>query len=198
MADPLRIHPVSGSAELKAFIRVPLSLYRNDPNWVPPLEFERKETLGPKNPYFLHGEAKYWIAFRGAETVGRISAQTDALVHQTIDPTLGHIGLFECADDQEAADALFRVAEGWLRAKGMARAQGPYNLSVNEECGVLVKGFDTPPMIMMGHALSYYQRLYERSGYKKAKDLYAYGLDITKGFSEKVQRFVDMGKRNPA
>lgn len=198
MADSLRIHPVSGRSELKAFIRVPFALYHDDPNWVPPLEMERMETLTDKNPYFSHGEAKYWIAYRGSQPVGRISAQVDTLVHQAIDPKLCHIGLFECEDNQEAADVLFRAAEGWLRGKGMTRAQGPYNLSVNEECGVLVKGFDTPPMIMMGHARPYYQRLYEKAGYRKAKDLYAYGLDITRGFSEKVLRFVEMGKRNPA
>jgi hypothetical protein len=198
MAEPVRIHPVSGTKDLKAFIRVPFALYKNDPNWVPPLEMERLDTLSDKNPYFRHGEAKYWIATRGSEPVGRISAQVDRLVLETIDPKLGHIGLFECADDFEAADALFRAAEGWLRTKGMTRAQGPFNLSVNEECGVLVKGFDTPPMIMMGHGLPYYPRLYEKAGYRKAKDMFAYGLDITKRFSDKVMRFVQMGQRNPA
>ena len=198
MADPLRIHPVSGSGELKTFIRVPFALYRDDPQWVPPLTLERMETLTDKNPYFRHGEAKYWIAFRGREAIGRVSAQVDSLVHETIDGKLGHIGLLECADDLEAAERLLQTAEAWLKGKGMTRAQGPFNLSVNEECGVLVKGFDTPPMIMMGHARPYYQRLYEKAGYRKAKDLYAYGLDITRGFSDKVMRFVEMGKRNPA
>lgn len=198
MAGGPVIRPVSGKADLKTFIRVPFPLYKDDPNWVPPLMVERLESLGPKNPYFKHAEAQYWIAERAGKPVGRISAQTDTLVHRTIDPRLGQFGLFECENDPAAAKALFAAAEHWLKARGMTRAQGPFNLSVNEECGLLVDGFDTPPMVMMGHALPYYQKLYREAGYSKAKDMYAYGLGITEGFSRRVMRFVEMAQRNKA
>lgn len=196
MANACRISLVSKKPDLETFLRVPFFIYRNDPNWTAPLEIERKIFLSSDNPFFLHAEAKYWVAYQDNSPCGRISAQIDKSVLQTIDPKLGHIGMFECVDDQNVADMLMNTAETWLRERGMTRAQGPFNLSVNQECGVLVKGFDAPPMIMMGHALPYYQRLYEKAGYRKVKDLLAYGLDIPRGFSDKVLRFVEMGKKN--
>lgn len=197
MASTVRISPVFKNRDLKTFLKVPFLVYRDDPNWIAPLEFERKNFLSSDNPFFLHAEANYWVAYQGNSPCGRISAQIDKSVHQSFDSKLGHIGMFECINDQNVADMLMNAAESWLRQRGMMRAQGPFNLSVNQECGVLVKGFDTPPMIMMGHALPYYQKLYERAGYRKAKDLLAYGLDIPRGFSDKVLRFVEMAKKNP-
>lgn len=197
MANTVRISPVSKNRDLKTFLKVPFLVYRDDPNWIAPLEFERKNFLSSDNPFFLHAEAKYWVAYQGNSPCGRISAQIDKSIHQSFDSKLGHIGMFECIDDQNVADMLMNAAESWLRQRGMMRAQGPFNLSINQECGVLVKGFDTPPMIMMGHALPYYQKLYEKAGYRKAKDLLAYGLDIPRGFSDKVLRFVEMAKKNP-
>ena len=196
MANDIRIHPVSGKQDLKAFIHVPDALYADDPNWIQPLEVERMGVLTDKNPYFLRSEAQYFIAYRGDRAVGRISAQVDQLALEYIDPRMGHIGFFECEDDTGTAKALFEAAEGWLKSKGMTKSRGPFSLSVNEECGLLVKGFDTPPMIMMGHALPYYEKLYKATGYRKAKDMFAYFLNIRKGFDEKILRFVAMGQRN--
>ncbi|MCH7807197.1 MAG: N-acetyltransferase [Proteobacteria bacterium] len=196
MVNDIRIHPVSGKADLKAFIHVPDALYADDPNWIQPLEVERMGVLTDKNPYFLRSEAQYFIATRGDHAVGRISAQVDQLALEYIDPRMGHIGFFECEDDTGTAKALFEAAEGWLKSKGMTKSRGPFSLSVNEECGLLVKGFDTPPMIMMGHALPYYEKLYKAAGYRKAKDMFAYFLNIRKGFDEKILRFVAMGQRN--
>ena len=96
--------------------------------------------------------------------MGRISAQIDNLVLKALDPKLGHFGFFECEDNPETASALFGVAEDWLKSEGMTKIQGPFNLSINEECGVLVDGFDTPPMVMMGHALPYYEKLLKGLG----------------------------------
>ncbi len=196
MANKIRIHPVSGKADLKAFIHVPDALYADDPNWIQPLEVERMDVLTEKNPYFLNGEARYFIAYCGDRAVGRISAQVDQLALEYVDPKMGHIGFFECQDDAATAKVLFEAAEGWLKSKGMTKVRGPFSPSVKTECGLLVKGFDTPPMVMMGHALPYYESLYKATGYKKAKDMFAYKLDISKGFNEKMLRFVAMGQRN--
>jgi len=196
MADEVRIHPVSGKADLKAFIHVPDSLYADDPNWIQPLEVERMGILTKKNPYFLRSEAQYFIAYRGEQPVGRISAQVDQLALEYVDPEMGHIGFFECEDDAGTAKALFGAAESWLKDRKMTKVRGPYSPSVNEECGLLVKGFDTPPMVMMGHALPYYEKLFKAAGYRKAKDMFAYFLNINQGFEKKIQRFVDMGHRN--
>ena len=196
MTSELHIHLVSGKADLKAFIHVPDALYADDPNWIQPLEVERMGVLTDKNPYFLNGEAQYFIAYRGDQPVGRISAQVDQLALECIDPKMGHIGFFECEDNVGTAKALFKAAEGWLKSKGMTKVRGPFSPSVKTECGLLVKGFETPPMIMMGHALPYYEKLYKAAGYKKAMDMFAYLLDITKEFDEKMLRFVAMGERN--
>ena len=196
MSTELRLHLVDGKADLKAFIRVPNNLYKDDPNWVRPLEVERMDVLTDKNPYFLRSEAQYFIAYRGDQAVGRISAQIDKLALEYVDPKMGHMGFFECEDNTETAKALFKAAEDWLRRKGMTKARGPFSLSINEECGLLVDGFDTPPMIMMGHARPYYGKLFKAAGYKKAKDLLAYYLNVTKGVDEKIRRFVAMGERN--
>ncbi len=196
MSEKLRLHPVSGKADLLAFIRVPNDLYKDDPNWIHPLEIERRDILTDKNPYFLRSQAKYFIAYRGDQAVGRISAQVDQLALEYVDPKMGHIGFFECEDNAETAKALFETAEDWLKSKGITKVRGPFSLSVNEECGLLVDGFDTPPMIMMGHALPYYEKLFKASGYKKVMDMYAYRLEIGLGFDEKMLRFVAMGQRN--
>ena len=140
---------VSTPAEMDRFIKLPYALYAADPNFVPPLLLEREEALSPKkNPYFQHAEAKFWLARRGGRDVGRISAQIDRLVK---DPEIGHFGMLVAEDRPEVFAALFAAAEGWLRERGKKRVLGPFNLSINEETGLLVDGFDTPPMLLMGH-----------------------------------------------
>ena len=198
MSSDLRIHPVSGNKDLKAFVRVPFGLYKDDPHWVPPLEIERMGVLRKdKNPYFDHAEAQYWIAYRGGEAVGRISAQIDQMALERMDPKTGHMGFFECENDFGTAKALFDTAEAWLRQKGMKKVLGPLSHSTNEEVGLLVDGFDEDPRIMMGHAHPYYKDLFEKAGYKKARDVYAYTLDITVPFPDKILRLVDYAMRNP-
>ena len=197
MTAETRIIPVETSADLMRFIRMPNPLYADDPNWVQPLEIERRDILSrEKNPFFQHAEAQYWLAMRGDQAVGRISAQIDRLVLEGIDPHLGQFGMFESIDDQGVADALFQTAESWLRDKGIRRMRGPYNLSVNEECGMLVDGFDMPPMVMMGHARPYYETLVLAAGCARIKDLYAYCLDVCQEFPDKVRRVVNAATRS--
>jgi hypothetical protein len=182
------IVPVTTAAEFKRFIRLPAILHRDDPLFVAPLEMERSESLSPKhNPYFQHAEVQFWLAQRGNRDVGRISAQID---HMAPAGT-GHFGLIDAIDDESVFAALFATAEAWLRARDCTRVIGPFNLSINEECGLLVNGFDTPPCVMMGHDFAYAGGRVEQQGYRKAKDLIAYDYDVTAPLSRVAQRMVD-------
>jgi hypothetical protein len=180
-------------AEMERFIRLPAALYGSDPNFVPPLLLEREEALSPKkNPYFQHAEAKFWLARRDGRDVGRISAQIDRLVK---DPQVGHFGMLVAEDDPEVIGALFAAAEGWLRERGKTRVLGPFNLSINEESGLLVDGFDTPPMLLMNHDPRYLGGRIEAQGYAKANDLFAYIVDTESRLPDSAQRFI--AKRMP-
>lgn len=170
----LRIVPVADRRLLRSFIEVPWSLYAGDPCWVPPLIIERKWHLSAKNPYFKHAEFQGWIALRGTRAVGRISAQIDQLHLQRYQDATGFFGMLEAEDNAETFRSLFTVTEEWLRQRGMRRIRGPFSLSINDECGLLVEGFDRPPPIMLGHALPYYAARVEEQGYAKEQDLLAY------------------------
>jgi hypothetical protein len=141
---------------------------------VPPLLIERKWHLSPKNPYFDHAEFQAWIACRDERIVGRISAQVDQLHLQRYQDKTGFFGLLESEDNAETFHALFNAAEEWLRQKDMQHARGPFNLSINDECGLLVDGFNSPPPIMLSHALPYYGHRVEEQGYTGVQDLLAY------------------------
>jgi len=173
-ANGVQILPLAGKAAHRAFWALPQRLYRKDPSWVPPLLVERHELLSPRNPVFEHLRMQAWLARRGDEVVGRISAQVDALFEQTHGQRVGYFGLLEADDDADVFAALLGTAEDWLRGQGMSEVRGPFNLGINEECGLLVDGFGTPPMVMMGHGLPYYAPRLQARGYAKAKDLLAY------------------------
>jgi len=178
-AAPIRIEPVESRRQLEAFIRLPNRLYRDWPSYVAPLLMERRDTLRfDKNAYFQHAEGQYWLARRGGRLVGRVSAQVDRLYLEKYQNATGHFGLLDAEDDPAVFGALLETAETWLRARGMERVLGPFNLSINEECGLLVEGFDAPPMLMMGFAPPYAARRVEEMGYRKAKDLIAYDYDV--------------------
>ncbi len=201
-ADDLVIAPVAGKADIAAFVDLPWRLYADDPNWVPPLRGEARDLITPgRNPFFEHAEAGYFLARRGGRVVGRISAHVDRLAttmppEQGMGPGTGNWGLFDAGDDASAA-ALIAAAEDWLRAKGMTRALGPISLSIWEEPGLLVSGFDHPPTVMMGHGRPPYQGWVEAAGYTPAKQLNTYELDITRPFPPLIQRIIESGERNP-
>jgi len=198
----LAIRPVRTAADRRAFVDFAWEVYRDDPHWVPPLKMEVHGLLDPgKNPWFEHAEAELFLGARGGRVVGRISAQVDRLV-QAPDapgggPGTGQWGFLE-AQDEEAAQALLRAAEDWLRARGMTRALGPFSLSIWDEPGLLIKGADHPPTVMMGHHRPEYEAWVERAGYRKAKDLSTYDLDITQDAPPLVRRLVRGVERNPA
>jgi hypothetical protein len=179
LAASLRIQPVEDRGALKQFLKMPAQLYAGDPHWVPPLLFERLEHLNPsKNPYFDHAEVAYWLALAGERPVGRISAQVDRMHLERYGDATGHFGFLEAEDDPEVFAGLFETAEAWLKRRGMRRATGPFTLSINDETGLLIEGFETPPYLMMGHAPRYYGPRVEAEGYAKAKDLIAYAFDV--------------------
>jgi hypothetical protein len=173
----LQISKVSSRNDQKDFIRLPWSIYSDDPAWVPPLLLERRMQLSPRNPYFDHAEFCSWIAYRNGLPVGRVSAQIDQLHIQRYKDNTGFFGMLEAEEDVRVFRLLLKTAENWLRQKGMQKICGPFNLSINQELGLLVDGFDTPPSLMMGHARPYYARLIEDIGYEKEKDLLAYMID---------------------
>lgn len=170
----VRVLPVQGRRSLRGFIDLPWTVYTDDPTWVPPLLIERREHLSQRNPYFAHAQCRFWLAYRNGKPVGRISAQIDQLHIDRYRDATGFFGMLEAEDDAETFHALLGAAEAWLQGQGMRRIRGPFNLSINQECGLLVEGFQTPPMIMMGHARPYYAVRIEEAGYRKAKDLLAY------------------------
>jgi GNAT superfamily N-acetyltransferase len=150
-----------------------------------------------KNPFFEHGEAEYFLARRAGAVVGRITAQSNSLHNEIHEDKVGFFGFFECENDQTIADALFDTAAAWLRARGFDTMRGPASFSVNEECGLKVDGFDTPPTIMMPHNPPYYVPLVEHAGFVKAKDLLIYqGGDLTftayKPVHERLTRAVNI------
>ncbi|MEW6167306.1 MAG: dATP pyrophosphohydrolase [Pseudomonadota bacterium] len=190
----IEIVPVNAPAELDRFIRLPARLNAGDPNFVVPLRMERREALSPrKNPYFEHAEVQFFLARRDGRDVGRISAQIDRLVQ---DPQIGHFGMIAAEDDEAVFAALFGAAEAWLRERGKRRVLGPFSLSINEETGLLIEGFDTPPMLMMGHDPRYTASRVEAQGYAKAKDLIAYLYDIEHELPAAARRLIE--RRKPA
>lgn len=167
----LEIKPVASRGDLNTFIKLPWRLYRNEENWVPPVIYDRKRFLDrKKNPFFEHGEAEYFIAWRDGQAVGRITAQVDQHLNEFQDNSWGLFGFFECEDDAEAARALLDAAERWLRARGRDRMVGPMNFTTNDECGVIVEGFERPPIVLTDWTHRYYPRLLEESGLEKAMD----------------------------
>lgn len=174
----LAIRPVAGKAGWKAFLDVPFPIYRDDPNWVAPLYLERFEHLDPrKNPYFQHADAQLFLAERDGRAVGRISAQLCALRTARYNDGIGQFGFLEAEDDPAIFAVLTDAAATWLKARGASRMQGPFSFSINDETGMLVEGFDTPPSMLMGHARPYYGPRLEQQGFAKVKDVIAYNFD---------------------
>ena len=176
-ADAIRVVPVSNRRQLAAFIRLPWLLYAQDPHWVPPLKLERRLHFSSLNPYFAHGRWRGWIAWQGDRPVGRISAQVDELHRRHYGVQSGHFGFLECENNPDVMAALVAESEAWLAQHQTEEITGPLNFSINQECGLLVDGFDTPPVIMMPHNHRWYAELLEQRGYTAVKDLYAYWVN---------------------
>jgi GNAT superfamily N-acetyltransferase len=188
---PPAVSPVEGRRDLRDFLALPHRLYADDPHYVPALAIERRRHLDPRtNPYFQRAEACLWLARREGRPVGRISAQIDheALSHR--EDGSGHFGLLEAEDDPEVFASLLATAESWLQARGVQRISGPFNLSINDECGLLVDGFDSPAMLMMPHGRPYYGDRLKEAGYTGVRDLLAYHVEVGASLPEAGIRLV--------
>ncbi len=170
----MNIEQVNGAGSLNEFIQFPWKVYQGNSKWVPPLVSEVKFVLNEKNPFFQHAEAACFLARKNGETVGRIAAIIDRNHICIHNERAGFFGYFECLPDVAVAQGLLDAASGWLKERDLEIMRGPINPSTNDECGFLLEGFDSPPMIMMTYTPAYYLDYMERCGLTKAKDLYAY------------------------
>lgn len=193
----MRVRPARDAKDIARFIDLPYRLHSRDPLWVPPLRRDVATLLSrTKNPFFEHADAEYFLAERGVEVVGRIAAIHNRLHNETHGDRVGFFGFFECIDDQAVADALFAAAADWLRPRGLDTIRGPASFSVNDECGLLVDGFDTPPVLMMPHNPRYYPVLVERAGFTLAKNLVCFeGTDPAGAIGERIERSVDIVRK---
>ncbi|MDE1147184.1 MAG: dATP pyrophosphohydrolase [Azospirillaceae bacterium] len=187
----VEIIPVAGSALLDRFIRLPERLHKDDPHYIAPLHMERKDALTPKNPFFGFADVQFWLARKDGRDVGRISAQVDRHALERNPDAPGQFGMIAAEDDPQIIKALVDTAADWLRARGMKRMQGPFNLNINEEIGLLVDGFDTPPMLLMGHDKAYLGPRLEEQGFAREKDVLAYLYDITQELPAGARRLID-------
>jgi hypothetical protein len=172
------VTPVRSTGDRRAFIELPFRLYRGDPNWVPPLRSDVSEVLDPRrHPFHRHARVELFLA-RSADgrVVGRIAAIKNDLHLEHHKEPVGFFGFFECEGNPEVAAALFDAAGQWLTERGLSVMRGPANPSSNEEWGLLVQGFDTPPVVLMPYNPPWYAQLIEQYGFRKAKDLVAYYL----------------------
>jgi hypothetical protein len=193
----LTVRQIHSAHDVETFLRLPWSLYADDPNWVPPLLSELRARLDTrKNPYFQHAQAALFLAERNGKPVGRITAQICQLAQKHQREGDGHFGFFECEASQATADGLFAAAESWLAARGMQRMVGPFNFSIYDEAGLLIDGFHRPPSVFMGHSLPSYVHLLHGSGFEKEMDVYAYYIDIQKEYNGRIQRVLQAARRN--
>jgi hypothetical protein len=188
----MNLTTVETKRDLTEFIKFPWQIYKNDPNWVPPLIIERKEFLDKKkNPFFQHSEVVFLLAKRNGHTMGRIAGivnHNHITFHQE---NAGFFGFFECVNDCEVAKALLDSVREWLKSKGMEIMRGPANFSSNEEWGFLSEGFDSSPVIMMSYNPPYYLDFMASYGMVKAKDLYAYFIDKSLPPPERVLKMAE-------
>jgi hypothetical protein len=195
-SSPLHIVKVDTRDTLNDFINLLWPIYRGDPAWVPPLKLERRMQVSPNHPYFEHATYSSWVAYRNGQPVGRISAQVDRLHLEQYQDATGFFGMLESENNTETFQALLVTAENCLREQGMRRIAGPYNLSINQELGLLVKGFEAPPVLMMGHARPYYAELVEACGYSGEKDLLAYTIDANFEHPRAMQAILARSKKS--
>jgi GNAT superfamily N-acetyltransferase len=202
MNSAVDVRPATSRQDIEDFIRFPFSLYRNDPNWVPPLLSERREFMtAGHNPFFAHADVALWLARRDGEVVGRISSHIDHLHNKTHDEKLGMYGFFESVNDFAVADALLSTAHDWVKSRGMEALRGPLSFSQNHEVGLFVDGDPGRAMVMMPYNPPYYDDFFRRFGLGKVMDVYAYVADLTQfhgdasGMPEKLARVTSLAKK---
>ncbi|MDH4040151.1 MAG: N-acetyltransferase [Gammaproteobacteria bacterium] len=201
--DPaVTLEVVTERAQWSQFLALPHRLYAGDPAWVAPLNFEQRQRFSPANHFFDHARWRAWLALRNGVPVGRITAQVDEMHLRQHADGAGYFGMLEAEEDPAVFSALLEAAAGWLRSEGMQKVRGPFNLHINEEVGLLVDGFSTPPFVLMGHARPYYGAAIEAQGYRGVKDLLAYHIrpdfEPPRVMTKLAQRVSDRVKVRPA
>lgn len=181
------------------FIKFHYEVYKDDPNWVAPLIIDYLERLNPKkHPYFLHSQVQPFVALRDGRIVGRITAHENTKHVEHHGEKVGFFGFFECENDQETANALFDTAGTWLRERGLETMRGPASYSVNgDPIGLLVEGFDSPPVVGMSYNPEYYVSLVTGAGFEKVQDLYAYYFKVTKDYPDRFRHIAKRAMRDP-
>jgi GNAT superfamily N-acetyltransferase len=192
----ITVRPISSRQESEQFVRFPWRIYDGNPYWVPPLLVDRRKLISKeKNPFYAHADAEFFLAHRNGQIVGRIGAIVNHLHNEIHNERTGFFGFFESIDDPAVASALFDAAEAWLSVRGMTAMRGPVSPSINDEVGLLVDGFDRPPVVLMPYNPSYYAALLESRGLHKVKDLHSYSVSHETVFTDKLKRVSDMVRK---
>ena len=178
---------VETASDLMVFIKVPFAIYKDDPNWVPPLISERKEFFNKKkNPFFRAAKTRLFVARRSDKYVGRIATCVNYNHNEYHQETTGFFGFFDCIEDYEVAELLFKIALITIKKEGMDKMVGPANFSTNHEVGMLIEGYDLPPVLMMSYNKPYYNDFAEKFGLRKAKDLVAFKIEVGSKFDPRM------------
>lgn len=186
---------LKNSSDRSAFVDVAWKIYRGDPLWAPPLRMSVEDQLKPTHPFYENAEIRTWIAFRNGEAIGRIAGIVNHAYNQFHQVDVGFFGYFECVNEPSVCHKLLDRVQNYFKNKGLTKSIGPVNLSTNYECGLLVKGFNDPPQVMMAYNPPYYKKLLEEDGYCKARDLFAYQIrmgfkmpDIIEKIAQRTQQ----------
>jgi hypothetical protein len=192
------VHKVESAADLDRFVKLPFRLYRDDPNWVPPLISDIKNTLNTgRNPFWKHAERELFLARRDGKVLGRVAAIVDRNYNDYHQSKLALFGYFETENEPEVAGALLDAVAGYARARGLETIYGPANPALNDEVGMLVEPYDSPPMVKSSYNPAYYPKLVEGLGFTKVKDFYAFGLNADQPIPEKYERMVKLLRTRP-
>ncbi len=193
----ITIRTVNSKSDLSKFVKFPWKIYKDDPNWVPPLLFDIKKILNrKKNPFYKHAEIEMFLAEKDGKLLGRIAAIKNDLHNKEHNDKVGFFGFFECINDQDVANKLFFAAADWIRNKGLTEMRGPVNPSVNDIYALLIEGFDDQPRLLMPYNPKYYMDLLDNAGFAKAKDLYAWKISKEKmETNDKIKRVADIALR---
>ncbi len=188
----IEILEVENNSDLMAFIKIPFSIYKDDPNWVPHLISERKEFFNKKkNPFYRAAKTRLFVAKRNGEYVGRIATCINYNHNEYHEETTGFFGFFDCIEDYEVAELLFKIALITVKKEGMDKMLGPCNFSTNHEVGMLIENYDEPPVLMMAYNKPYYNDFAERFGLRKAKDLVAFKIAVGSEFDPRMRKLAD-------
>jgi GNAT superfamily N-acetyltransferase len=189
----ITVAPIASKREEMEFIKFSWRVYDGNPHWVPPLLMDRKKLIDrQKNPFYQHAEAEFFLARRNGEVVGRIGAIINHNHNTEHNEHIGFFGFYESVNDQNVADALLATAKQWLKHRGVSAMRGPASPSVNDEFGLLVQGFDNPPVVLMPYNPPFYSDLFEKAGLRGIKDLYSYELREETVYNEKFVRVGEM------